>query len=272
MIVRWIPGSCFGAETGRACWMERSGKVGRRKTSVQKVEHDLISLEKTQAWWHLCQGPFSSSNLNCLDQQVSWESWNGANSHKHTHRPHTHSTPTWQVQLYTCQYIPEKSPHFHQWCYSKSVFVRLYVNNKCEKETFIFLNLNIQRFIHIQYDFLLVQHFYQTTAPEIISPEHLPSVVSIFRQTAESLNSDHSQADTDLQSLTSERGKGEKRRRREKEKRLIPSGPTHTQCVVGTVDKSVQQRACTSALWVKFWRDWTYSISEIVNCGLSGWV
>lgn len=59
-----------------------------------------------------------------------------------------------------------------------------------------------------------VQHIYQTTAPEIISHEHLPSVVSIFRQTAESLNSDHSKADTDL---TSERGKREKRRQREKE-------------------------------------------------------
>lgn len=50
MIVIWIPGSCFGAETGKACWMERSGKVGRRKTSDLNVEHDLISLEKTRAW------------------------------------------------------------------------------------------------------------------------------------------------------------------------------------------------------------------------------
>lgn len=59
----------------------------------------------------------------------------------------------------------------------------------------------------------------------MIPPEHLPSVISVFIQTAESLNSDHSQADTDLQSLTSDGGKIKERRQKEKEKCLIPSGP-----------------------------------------------
>lgn len=86
------------------------------------------------------------------------------------------------------------------------------------------------------------------------------------------MNSDHSQADTDLQSLASDSSKTEreKRRRGEEERCLIPSGPTHT--VEGTVDKSIQQRACASALRVKFERDGTYSISEMVNCGLTRWV
>lgn len=55
-----------------------------KKTSDLNVEHDLISLEKTRTWRNLCQGPFSSSNLNCLDQQVSWESWIGAHTQRYT--------------------------------------------------------------------------------------------------------------------------------------------------------------------------------------------
>lgn len=65
----------------------------------------------------------------------------------------------------------------------------------------------------------------------------------MLRQTAELVNFDHSQADEDLQLLPSEGEKREKRR-----DGLIPSGPTHTRSIVGTVDKSVQQRACISAL------------------------
>lgn len=38
-------------------------------------------------------------------------------------------------------------------------------------------------YIHSLIFLLLIQPIYQTTAPEIISPEHLPSVVGIFRQT-----------------------------------------------------------------------------------------
>lgn len=70
----------------------------------------------------------------------------------------------------------------------------------------------------------------------------------MLRQTAELVNFDHSQADTDLQSLPSEQEKRKKKSQRKRRDGLIPSGPTHTHSVVGTVDKSVQQRACTSAL------------------------
>lgn len=55
--------------------------VQRKERWRKKVELDLMSLEKTRTGWHIRQGPFSSSNLRCSDQQVSWEGWNRRHSH-----------------------------------------------------------------------------------------------------------------------------------------------------------------------------------------------
>lgn len=115
MIVRWIPGSCFSTESGKARWMGGRGTVGLGQASAPKVEHDLISLEKTGSWWHLCQGSFQQLRLKLPGQaglpgRLEWSLCT-------QQRQHTYMTFT-PAYMHIYRLRGGKNTNFHNFWYS----------------------------------------------------------------------------------------------------------------------------------------------------------